>query len=61
MRTITITGMSCDHCVKAVEKALKGVEGVQNPEVSLKDGTASFEEDSSVDMGQVVKAVEKAG
>ncbi len=61
MKTINVTGMSCDHCVKAVEKALQEVEGVQNPRVSLEDGTASFEDDPSVDMDEVVKAVEKAG
>lgn len=61
MKTIKVTGMSCDHCVKAVEKALEGVEGVRNPRVSLENGSASFEEDSSVDLNEVVKAVEKAG
>ncbi|MDX1746276.1 MAG: cation transporter, partial [Halobacteriales archaeon] len=26
--TITVEGMSCDHCEQAVEEALRGVNGV---------------------------------
>ena len=32
---INITGMSCNHCKMAVEKALKAVPGVKEVEVNL--------------------------
>jgi copper chaperone len=33
--TLTISGMTCDHCVAAVNKALHQVPGVERTEVSL--------------------------
>ncbi|MDR3312697.1 MAG: copper ion binding protein [Spirochaetaceae bacterium] len=41
--TLKVAGMSCQHCVAAVTKAVSLVPGVKNVTVSLKDGTASFE------------------
>lgn len=32
---IKIEGMSCNHCKMAVEKALKGVSGVESAQVDL--------------------------
>ncbi len=61
MRTIKIEGMSCNHCVAAVEKALNSIEGVTNVMVDLNQGEASFEEGKAIDMQAVRTAVEKAG
>jgi len=33
--TLSITGMTCDHCVSAVKKALAAVPGVDAVEVTL--------------------------
>jgi mercuric transport protein len=33
--TLTITGMTCGHCVAAVKKALAAVPGVEEVEVTL--------------------------
>ena len=38
--TIQITGMSCQHCVGAVTKALQAVPGVERAEVDLGAGSA---------------------
>ena len=35
---IKIDGMMCEHCVKAVTKALSGIDGVTVLSVSLEDG-----------------------
>ena len=49
MKTITIEGMHCQHCVKAVTEALQAVEGVSSVAVSLEaknavvEGTAANE------------------
>ncbi len=42
MKTVNITGMGCEHCVRAVTQALEG-EGLTNITVELAAGTASFE------------------
>jgi len=38
--TFHVDGMSCEHCKTAVEKALKGLNGVQAAEVDLAAKTA---------------------
>jgi len=43
MKTISIEGMSCGHCVNAVTEALKNVEGVTSVAVSLEAKNAVVE------------------
>ena len=43
--TLNVSGMSCEHCVKAVNNAVSGLSGVKNINVSLKDGKVSFSHD----------------
>jgi copper chaperone len=40
---LKVTGMTCNHCVMAVTKALKKVEGVGKVDVSLDNGQALVE------------------
>jgi copper chaperone len=61
MRTVKVKGMSCQHCVQSVTKALENVEGTSNVQVSLENGQASFEEDKPVDFQAIRKAVQDAG
>ena len=61
MTTIKIKGMSCNHCVMAVTKALSAVDGVANVKVSLEAGEAVFEEKKPVDMAVVKEKIKKAG
>ena len=61
MPTIKINGMSCDHCVRAVEKALNEISGISNVKVDLDKGEASFEQDHVIDADVINKAVGKAG
>lgn len=61
MATVKIKGMSCHHCVMAVQKALSGIEGVKNVQVDLQKGAATFDEAPSVDMNRVREAIQKAG
>ncbi|RDI45547.1 copper chaperone CopZ [Falsibacillus pallidus] len=44
---LNVQGMSCGHCEKAVKSALGELDGVQNVDVSLKDGKVEVEFDSS--------------
>ncbi len=58
-----VTGMSCDHCVQAVTKALEGVAGVAKANVSLEGGLAEVETAAagSIPAEQLVQAVKEAG
>jgi copper chaperone len=38
--TLKVSGMTCDHCVRAVTNALKGNAGVRDAQVDLKAGRA---------------------
>jgi len=61
MKSIKIKGMSCQHCVMAVTKALGAVDGIKNVNVDLKTQTATFEEAKPVDAKAIAEAVKKAG
>lgn len=43
---LTVSGMTCGHCEKAVESALKGVPGVEDVRVNLQSGTATVQGDA---------------
>ena len=45
--TLKVTGMSCDHCVRAVTQALKNTDGVQDASVDLKGARATVQYDES--------------
>lgn len=40
MVTLKVEGMTCGHCVMAVTKALKAIQGVEDAAVSLQDKSA---------------------
>ena len=61
MPTIKIRGMSCQHCVMAVTKALAGIEGVTDVRVDLKTGEASYVETKPVDPAVIRERIRKAG
>lgn len=60
-KQITIEGMSCGHCVKHVEEALKGVSGVSRVEVNLAGKNAIVEGSDSVTDLSLKGAIEEAG
>jgi len=60
MTTLKIEGMSCQHCVKAVEQALAGVNGVERVvDVDLDAGEARVE--GNADTASLIAAVEDEG
>ncbi len=50
MATIKIKGMSCNHCVMAVTRALNEIEGIRNVKVDLAKGEADFDEAKTINM-----------
>ncbi len=61
MATVKIKGMSCNHCVMAVTKALSGIDGVRNVNVDLARGEATFDEEKPVDRAVIAERIRKAG
>jgi len=62
MKTVLkVTGMSCDHCVQSVTKALQNVSGVRSVSVSLEQGRAEVEHSEDLSIQSLVDAVAKAG
>lgn len=59
MTQLNITGMTCDHCQRAVQSALESVEGVENARVDLDSGSAQVE--GTADVTALVAAVEEEG
>lgn len=58
--TLSITGMSCSHCVEAVRKNLDALAGVTVHEVTV--GSAVIESNpDAVSMSQLTAAIEDAG
>ncbi len=60
MTKLKVEGMSCDHCVHTVTKALAGVPGVKKVvEVNLKSGEAIVE--GQPDPEKLIAAVKQEG
>jgi copper chaperone len=57
---LNVTGMTCGHCKAAVEKALKGVSGVNTVEVNLEQGKAKISGDQ-VNTDALIMAVTEEG
>src|SRR5687768_15948368 len=59
---IPVAGMTCDHCVGTVRRALEGVAGVRSAGVNLEGGYAEVALDpAQVDREQLEAAVTAAG
>jgi copper chaperone len=57
--TVSIAGMTCAHCVRAVFTSLGGVPGIQRADVSI--GQAVIEHDGTVTPEAIRDAVALAG
>ncbi|TKH89794.1 heavy-metal-associated domain-containing protein, partial [Bacillus cereus] len=45
--TLQVEGMSCGHCVNAIESSVKELNGVEQVKVQLAEGTVEVTIDSS--------------
>ena len=59
--TYSVTGMTCDHCVRAVETGVGSVAGVTSVSVDLNAGRVTVTSDDEVDPAAIRAAVEEAG
>jgi copper chaperone CopZ len=58
--TFEITGMSCGHCVKAVDKALQQTTGVTVEAVAIGTATVAFDP-TQTSAAQIAQAIDDAG
>ena len=59
-KTVHIEGMTCEHCVQSVKKALNEIEGV-SARVDLQKKEAVVSYDREIENDVLKKTVEKAG
>ena len=59
--TYQVTGMTCDHCVRAVTTELVLLEGVRSVDVDLAQGAVTVTSDGPLDMDDVREAIDEAG
>jgi copper chaperone CopZ len=57
---LIIEGMSCEHCVARVKKALEGVDGVVEADVTIDPGSATVRGEG-YRMEDLVEAVDRVG
>lgn len=57
---LDVSGMSCGHCVKAVQDALESVPGVTVKDVKVGSATVSLDENEAT-VSDLVDAVYNAG
>ena len=57
----TVTGMTCEHCERAVADEVGRLDGIAGVDVSASDGRLVVTAAQPVDDAQIVAAVEEAG
>lgn len=59
---LTVTGMTCDHCVRAVTNAISESDGVApgSVQVLLEKGKASFAGEG-FDIDKIIEAIDEEG
>jgi copper chaperone len=58
---IKVKGMSCQHCVMSVTKALNQLEGIRNIQVDLQKGEVRFDNSKEIASNRIEKAISDAG
>jgi copper ion binding protein len=58
---LKVKGMSCQHCVMSVTKALGQLEGVKNVQVDLAKGEVQFDNTKEVASNQIERVIADAG
>jgi copper chaperone CopZ len=59
--TYRVTGMTCDHCVRAVTTELVLLSGVRSVDIDLAEGAVTVTSDGPLDQEEVREAVDEAG
>ena len=58
---LKVKGMSCQHCVMSVTKALGQLDGIKNVQIDLAKGEVRFDNTKSVASDRIRNAIIDAG
>ena len=61
IQTISVTGMTCQNCVRHVNQALGALPGVRSAAVDLAAGTVQLETEREIPRGELEAALDDAG
>ncbi|MBU0567688.1 copper ion binding protein [bacterium] len=60
--TLRVSGMSCQHCVNAIEKGLRELDGVKEVKVDLKAKEVEIlYDETGADLGKIKAKIEELG
>ncbi|WP_046469283.1 heavy-metal-associated domain-containing protein [Allosalinactinospora lopnorensis] len=59
--TITVSGMSCGHCVSSVKEEVGALPGVQDVQVDLESGRVTVDSSTPLSDEQLKTAIDEAG
>ncbi|NBH03457.1 heavy metal-associated domain-containing protein [Amycolatopsis sp. SID8362] len=60
-QTYTVTGMTCEHCVRSVTEEVSEIDGVTGVVVDLPTGKVTVTSSKDLDVADVRGAVKEAG
>jgi copper chaperone len=58
---VTVTGMTCHHCVMSVTEEINEIDGVSAVDVSLDSGSVTVLADREIAQHEIAVAVAEAG
>lgn len=58
---VTVSGMTCQHCVMSVTEEVSEIDGVSTVDVSLSSGLVTVLADRDVERDEIAAAVSEAG
>jgi copper chaperone len=59
--SVTVTGMTCGHCVSSVREEVGSIPGVTAVDVDLASGKVTIDSERLVEADAIKSAVEEAG
>ncbi|MCV7280440.1 heavy-metal-associated domain-containing protein [Mycolicibacterium flavescens] len=59
--TVTVTGMTCDHCAASVREEIGEISGVTAVDVDVASGKVTIDSEAPVQTDAIATAVEEAG
>jgi copper chaperone len=59
--TITVSGMTCGHCVNSVTEELSKIAGVKEVKVDLDSGNVNITSENELAQADLTQAIQEAG
>ncbi|QSE87754.1 heavy-metal-associated domain-containing protein (plasmid) [Rhodococcus pseudokoreensis] len=59
--TVTVTGMTCGHCVSSVRGEIGNLPGVTAVDVDLASGRVDIDSETPIEQAALAQAVDEAG